>query len=268
MLSIQEYEAKRQARYDRLLAAAEKAEREGSANHNQANSMAQCIPFGQPILVGHYSEKRDRNFRARIENKFRKGYELHQKAEEYKSRAQSVQDNTAIFSDDPEATDKLSEKIAKAEADQTLWKSINAAYKKFLKNPASLDMCELSEGMKKVIREFKPEWSHDLPIPAYRFTNNNANIHRMKERAQVVARKQAAEDKTEEINGVKIEYSPSENRIRIFYPARVPLETYQALKQHGFRVLRSAGEGAFSAYYNNNALYFIKTYILYKKGVE
>ena len=49
--------------------------------------------------------------------------------------------------------------------------------------------------------------------------------------------------------------------IRVFYPGRVDLNTYKALKQHGFRVLRSEGEGAFSAYYNNNAAYFVKTYI-------
>lgn len=261
MLTKEQYEEKRQARYERLVAAAQKAERESAARWEQGHNMASVIPFGQPILVGHYSEKRDRNYRARIDNQFRKGYELHQRAAELKSRAQSVQDNDAIFSDDPSATEKLSDRITKLEELQAQYKAANAAYKKYLKNPATLDACDLPESTKNLIRNFKPDWSGDQPVPSYRLTNNNANIRRLKERAQVVERKQAAEDKSEEIEGVKVEYSPSENRIRIYYPGRVPLETYKALKQHGFRVLRSEGEGAFSAYYNNNALYFVKVYI-------
>jgi hypothetical protein len=261
MLTKEEYEAKRQARYDRYVAAAEKAQRESDANWKQASLMADFIPFGQPILIGHHSEKRDRNYRARIESKHRKGYELHQKAAEYRSRAESIQENDAIFSDDPSATEKLSDKITKLEELQAMYKTVNAAYKKFIKNPATLDACTLPEEYKAIIRSFKPEWSGDSPIPSYRLTNNNANIRRLKERAQVVERKQAMRDEDLEINGVRIEGRPSENRIRLYYGKRVDLDTFRLLKQHGFRVLRSEGEGAFSAYYNNNALYFIKTHI-------
>lgn len=261
MLTPEEYEAKRQARYERLLVASQKAHTEAESRTATAHDMASVIPFGQPILVGHYSEQRDRNYRNRIENNFRKGYELYKRAQELQHRAESVAENNAIFSDDPEATDKLGDKIAELEKLQETYKAVNAAYKKFLKNPATLDACDLSAAYKTIIREFKPDWSGDQPIPSFRLTNNNANIRRLKERAEVVARKQAMRDEDLEINGVRIEGRPSENRIRLFYPGRVPLETYKLLKQHGFRVLRSEGEGAFSAYYNNNALYFIKTYI-------
>jgi hypothetical protein len=51
----------------------------------------------------------------------------------------------------------------------------------------------------------------------------------------------------------------------MYFPGRVSSEMFKALRQHGFRVLRLMGEGAFSAYYNNNALYFVKTQIM-KKG--
>ena len=77
MLTQEEYDTKRQARYERLLKAAERASMESQSLHNQAHEMASVIPFGQPILIGHYSEGRDRRYRARIENKFRKGFELY-----------------------------------------------------------------------------------------------------------------------------------------------------------------------------------------------
>lgn len=55
----------------------------------EARDMAHGIPFGQPILVGHHSERRDRNYRNRIENKFRKGYENYNKAKYWERKATS-----------------------------------------------------------------------------------------------------------------------------------------------------------------------------------
>ena len=261
MYTKQEYEAKRQERYERLKTAARRAGTESESRLNQARGMASVIPFGQPILVGHHSEQRDRNYRSRIENNFRKGYDLYKKSQELESRAESVQDNDAIYSDDPQAVDKLQTKINEAEELQSKFKAVNAAYKKFLKDPSSLDSAPINDTYKALIREYKPEWSGDKPIPSFRLTNNNANIRRLKQRLQVVSKKQAAEDSEEKIDDVRIEYVPTENRIRIFFPARVPLEQYRDLRSHGFRPLRSAGDGAFSAYYNNNALYYIRTKI-------
>ena len=43
--------------------------------HTDARDMASIIPFGQPILVGHHSEKRDRNYRGRIHKKFERSFE-------------------------------------------------------------------------------------------------------------------------------------------------------------------------------------------------
>jgi hypothetical protein len=115
MYTQEEYNQRRQDRLERLQAAADKAATESAATWKQASLMASVIPFGQPILVGHHSEQRDRNYRARIESKHRKGYELYQKAEYYRERAQGVESNTAIFSDDPSATDQLTARIAELE---------------------------------------------------------------------------------------------------------------------------------------------------------
>jgi hypothetical protein len=256
MLTKEEYEAKRTARYERLLAAAEKAEREGQSRRDHAHQMAECIPFGQPILVGHYSEGRDRNFRARIDNNFRKGYELAKQAEEYRSRAASIEANTSIFSDDPEAVEKLDSKLETLLARQAKYKAINSAHAKYLKNPASLDTCELSEAEKKLIRDWKPAYSFEVhPIQPYQLSNLSANIRTAKKRAEIVEKKQSIPDKDETIGAVKIEWRASENRIRIDFGKRVPLETYKLLKRHGYRATKE--EGIFSAYYNYNAGEFV-----------
>ena len=261
MLTQEEYEAKRQARYERLIAAAERADREGDAARKESDRISSFIPPGQPILIGHHSEKRHRRDLETIRNKARKGYELHQKAAEYRSRAESTQSNDAIMSDNPEAVDLLAQKIEQLEARQEIMKAVNAAYKKFLKNPASLDTSGLTESEKNFIRAFAPEWSGDQPYARYELANNRANIRTAKKRAELVERKQAIPDKDEQIGEVKIEWRASENRIRIYYPGRVPRETFDLLRQHGFRALHNVREGAFSAYYNRNAGEYVRNEI-------
>jgi len=262
MLTQQEYEAKREVRYNRLLAAAERAEHESEAARNESNRIASFIPLGQPILVGHHSEKRHRRALETIRNKARKGYELAKQAEEYRSRAASVEANTSIFSDDPEAVEKLDNKLETLLALQARYKAINSAHAKFLKDPSGLDKCGLSEDDKIIIRNYQPENSWVAhPIPPYRLTNLSARIRSAKQRVEIVEKKQSTPDKDEEINGVKIEWRAGENRIRLYYPGRVPADTFKLLRQHGYRALHSVGEGAFSAYYNNNAAYFIRHYI-------
>ena len=261
-LTREEYEAKVQRRYDRYIAAAEKAETEGTAARARSDAISNMIPMGQPILVGHHSEKRHRKDIERIHNGMRRGYDLHQKAEEYRSRAASIEANDAIYSDNPDAVELIGGKLKEMKDLQALYKKINATHKKFKKDPASLDDSDLSDKFKEMIRNYVPDYSwNPHPIAGYTLTNLSANIRRMEKREVIVEKKQAMQDEDIQIGDIKIEGRPGENRIRIYFPGRVPLEMYQQLKRHGFRVKRSEGEGVFSAFYNNNALYFIKTYL-------
>ena len=95
------YERKQAARVRRLNARAEALQAAANAAHSSAKAKADRIPFGQPILVGHYSEGRDRRFRGRIDSEYKKSFELQSKADELKRRAQRAEKNDAISSDDP-----------------------------------------------------------------------------------------------------------------------------------------------------------------------
>lgn len=261
MYTVEEYEAKRQARYERLLKAAERAESEGNAAHKQASQMADFIPMGQPILIGHHSENRDRNFRERIHNKFRKGFELAKQAEEYRSRAASIESNAAIYSDNPQAVDMLSDKVAELEAESKEMKRINAA----LRKGADFDTLEMSDAHRDDLLSIEKHQAYYSPrtrgFPPYMLTSVSTKLKTAKKRAEQVEKKQAIPDKDEEVNGIKVQWRAGENRIRIYYPGRVDMETFKHLKNHGYRVLRSEGEGAFSAYYNWNAGNFVNEHI-------
>lgn len=248
-MNREQYEAKRQARYERLLQAAQRAEQESQSTLNHARSMASVIPFGQPILIGHHSERRDRNYRERIHNKHRKGYELAQKAEYYRERAAAMQKNTAIFSDDPDAAEKIADKVARLEARQERMKAANKLVRK--QDREGLLNMGFSEG--DVNRLFTPDFCGRLGFPDYQITNNGANIRRLKRRAEVIERHSQDETTEETINGARIVDSVEDNRLQIFFNGKPAEEIRKELKRHGFRWTPSAG--CWQAYRGNHSIY-------------
>ena len=79
--------------------------------HTKAKQMSAVIPFGQPILVGHHSEKSDRRYRDKIHNTFGRSFEAAEKADYYDEKVKTIENNSAISSDDPQAITKLKEKL-------------------------------------------------------------------------------------------------------------------------------------------------------------
>lgn len=256
MITQEEYEQKRNDRYQRLLRAAEKAERESEALVAGAQRMGEGIPLGQPILVGHHSEKRDRAYRRRIDDKYHKGYELAQKAEELRSRATSVARNSAIFSDDPDAVAKIGGKVEQLKARQEMMVAAN----KLVRRGDREGLAKLGYTDAAIARLMTPDELGRLGFAPYELTNNSANIRRLEKRAEQVAYQQALEDEDIELPalGLLIELRPGENRIRLDYGKRVPLETFRKLKANGWRACPSLGDGVFSSYYNNSTLYYVQ----------
>ena len=115
-----DYQERQEARQARLHARAEKQEAEAAARHKQSDDYFYQMN-GQPILVGHHSEKRHRRQIAKAENNLRKGYELQDKAKHNRSAAASV-GTAGIMSDDPEAVVKMRNKIAALETRAALAK--------------------------------------------------------------------------------------------------------------------------------------------------
>jgi hypothetical protein len=223
--------------------------------------MASPIPFGQPILVGHHSEKRDRNHRAKIHSKFSKSVELQDKAKHYEGKAESAESNDAISSDDPEALAKLQRKIDDAQACQEMMKKVNAAWRK-VKKPKPDDneawecigqlVSDITVNQLLAIRkEMAQPWHHyDQPFPPYTLSNNNANIRRMKLRIEELKREGQQAESSEVDHGVCTVVENVEiNRVQLVFDGKPEEEVRKLLKQHGFRWARS--EGAWQRQLNN-----------------
>ena len=66
---------RREARLEKRRTWAETRSAQAESSHARARERASVIPFGQPILVGHHSEGRDRNYRADISRDFERSFE-------------------------------------------------------------------------------------------------------------------------------------------------------------------------------------------------
>jgi hypothetical protein len=68
--------------------------------------------MGQPILVGHHSEQRDRRFRRRLWDLMGKSVAANDKAKYYEEKAEAIESNQSISSDDPDA--KLARRLRRS----------------------------------------------------------------------------------------------------------------------------------------------------------
>jgi hypothetical protein len=233
------YELRQAERKARQADRAERLAAEARATYNRARDMASVIPFGQPILVGHYSERRDRNYRARIHSTFGKAFALDKAANEAAAKANTV--STAISSDDPDAPDKLAERIAALEERQAVMTATNKAHKAFLKAPEAPKtlglIAALPESAQALLRSYKPAYSWEPhPFPPYQLTNNNANIRRLKDRLAMMERDRAvAVPKETQGDGYKIVEDPDDNRLLIVFDQIPSPERRAKLKSAGFK---------------------------------
>lgn len=268
---MNDFEAKREAKAERFEELAEKAEREASAVSKAGWDALHQIPFGQPILVGHHSERGDRAYRARACGKIERAAELQKKADYYRDKAAGVRSNDAIFSEDPEAVVKLREKIAAAEKKQELMKKVNAVIRKFkhtLKDPNHPDRQNCYLAMEAVgvtsgaaVRLMQPDFCGRYGFADYELQNNNANIRRMKARLSELEATRAAVDpeapavETVSPAGFRVVENVEAFRIQLFFDGKPPAEVRAVLKSSGFRWAPS--EGAWQRHLNNSVRYAV-----------
>lgn len=252
---VREYEAKRAEKAARFEQCAENAEKRAASAFDRADLREEKsgIPLGQPILVGHHSERRHRNAIERADNAMRKGIEESEKAKYYARKADNAANGTAIMSDDPAADLKLSAQIAEAEKLQAQMKACNAVIRKHLKSSevdkiaALVALGIMNEWQAKAV--LQPDCFGCIGFPSYKLTNNGANIRRMKERLKTVSRAQATPETKIEGSNARFEDCPPDNRVRLFFPGKPSEEIRTRLKKAGFRW--SPTVGAWQAFRNN-----------------
>jgi len=178
-----DYVERQENKRDRLEERAEKAEAASGTAYGQAKDMASVIPFGQPILVGHHSEQRDRRFRDKIHNTFGKSFALSSKADHLKQRANTV-GTGGISTNEPEALIKLQKKLMALEKSQTTMKGVNAVIRSSLSDDEKITEIVQAELLSiSMARDvLKPDHAGRVGFASYSLSNNSAEIRRTKKR--------------------------------------------------------------------------------------
>jgi len=221
--------------------------------YKHAKEMVSFIPFGQPILVGHHSEGADRRFRKRIHNTFGKSFEAQEQADYYEKKAETIANSQAIFSDDPQAIDKLRNKLAGIESAQAYMKATNKYIKKGDKE-GFLALPFASEERWKELTT--PDPMKRIGFPSYAFQNNNAEMRRIKKRIEYLESLAAKKTNEQVINGVRLLENIEANRVQLFFSSIPDEEVRKKLKANGFRWCPS--EGAWQRHLNPGAVYWAK----------
>jgi hypothetical protein len=178
------YRERREARAGRLDEWADKRKAKADTAFATASTMADAIPFGQPILVGHHSERRDRNYRDRIGQNMARGVDHSRKAESMRSRAANIRAaaDHAIYSDDVDAVERLAEKLADLEAQRDRIKRYNATARKGSPDPSILD--EKQRRDLESCARFQPEYfaRKKQQMPSYALANLSGVISTTRKR--------------------------------------------------------------------------------------
>jgi len=232
---MNEYEAKQEARREQYEQLARKNNAEARSRQGEAMKQLSIIPPGQPILVGHHSEAGHRAHLKRIDNHFRKASEATDKAEYYEQKAKGV-GTGGISSDDPEAIQKLRDKLAGMEASQEHMKRINKIHRAYKKDPASLDKHELTDKERELITTYEPEYSWiPSPYAPYQMQNNNGNMKRVRDRIKRLESLATLDTTTKEHGEIEIVCNTEANRVQILFPGKSSEAVRKQLKRYGFR---------------------------------
>ena len=160
--------------------------------------------------------------------------------------------NNIISSDDPQAIEKLTEKLQKCEKEQEFMKKANAYYKK----NGTTKGCEgiSDELAAKLDARVQESYSWDKqPFPSYHITNNGAEIRRIKKRIENIEANKGAEFVGWNFEGGEAVINEDKNRLQLLFDEKPSDEQRATLKANGFRWAPS--DKAWQRQLNQNAFY-------------
>lgn len=210
-----DYEERREARKLRYEELSKKAEeRSNQYSNSRANRILAMTP-GQPIIIGHHSERMARRLHEKAWQDIGKSIEEDKKSQYYKERAETVENSKVIYNDDPNAIQKLKDKL------------------------------EYLEKQKELIKQ-------DEEHTFWQLQNIGARIRETKRRIARLEKLEEIEFKDIEFAGGKAIHNKEINRIQILFDEIPNEETRSALKHKGFHWSRR--EGAWQREFNEQTI--------------
>lgn len=238
----QDFAEHREARVAGMEARAARLQGESNAAFQRVRQIGDNIPLGQPILVGHHSERRARADIRRIDAGMRKSVTLHREAEATAARAAAAAKSKAVSSDDPAAVTKLHEKLAAHQAAQSRMTATNKvirAAEKSGQNPHDA-LVALGHTPAEAHALVKPDFMGRRGYADYQTKNNSAEMRRTEKRIADLTAHRAAPSRAPEQHG-RHSIEEGGNRVKVSFAGKPSEATRNYMKSNGFRWAPSEG---------------------------
>ncbi len=213
-----------------------KAATRSAQRFDTAHTLGDQLTPGQPILVGHHSEKRHRNHIKKIDTNMRKAFEEKDKASHHASKADGLRValDTSIYSDDDNAIEELEKRIKANEDTRALMRETNRLYRKGDAEALAKRGYDLEKLRAEIAERYS--WEQKGPYRPYELSNLGGRITADKKRLVAVKAQQersTAADQQED--GVFIETSEKwHGYCRITFAEKPDRSVLNALKAAGF----------------------------------
>jgi hypothetical protein len=215
---------------------AESATRRADAASNRSHDLVKNIPMGQPILVGHHSEKGHRRVLNQSWDALGRSVMETRKAEAHESKAANLEAalKRTIFSDDDNSIEALEARIEKNELKREEMKKVNALYKKAdvagLAN-LGVNYAELQAKLAALGGYFGK-----APNMPFELSNLGQRIAADRKRIEAVKAQQArAAEASATENGMKIKRWDCNEYCTVVFAEKPDYSIIRALKDAGFR---------------------------------
>jgi hypothetical protein len=233
----------------------EKREQKSASAFASADRAVEGIPFGQPILVGHHSEKHHRAALDKCQNAMRRGLDNSTMAKHHAEKAAGIerQLDTSIYSDDPDAIEALTAKADAIDAERARGKQLNALWKKEVRQGEewTATIARLVEEQKitpdegnEIARNFRYSWNKK-PCPSYHLTNLSAKARNARQRIEEVKARQLKTEQAEASGGVLIRSNVTSNWCSVTFSEKPARDILDALRAAGYHWSAGSWHGYF-----------------------
>ena len=163
-----------------------------------------------------------------------------------------------IMSGDPDALDRLKEKLASLKKAQETMKAANALLRKKPIDKARL--AEILGSEERAEKALEPDFLGSIGFPRYALANNRAEIKRIEGRIKQIEARKESSQKDVRLSGVRVHENTDIMRLQIFFEDKPDREMIALLKKNAFKWAPS--QGAWQRQLTNNAVYAFKSQIL------
>lgn len=262
-------EERTERRADRLQGRITKAQEKSTYHYNMSNQHCARFANGQPILIGHHSEKSARSAQKKGWDSMGRSVEESKKAEYLEYKLAGV-GTAGISSTDTNAIELLQEKLEKLEKNQELMKEVNKIIKSKKSDSEKIaffvQKFDISEEKAQIF--LKPNVYGLVGFESWKLSNNSATIRSTKKRIADLEKLHSSEVLADKgtVDGLEWEILEDDGRIHFIFNEKPDEKKRTWLKDNGFKWSRYSS--AWVRKITSNAVHVSKNMIKQLKTLE